>query len=226
MTRVRGPRHLPRHGVKSRNRAWYRTDPDRLEREKALLCKAYPSLAFFVDDGVQTVRIEGILPLKAHCGVTEEIRVRIDYPHEYPRRLPIARDPVGRFEPSPNGHINKDGSFCLTLPLDKEFDLDSTNFIVDFVDAVALFVDRELIYEVTGQWPGPEWGHGGKGVQELMECEFGTTDTATITRLADLARGRSSLSRNAECPCGSGRKYKHCHLKTVRELRARLPRPD
>jgi preprotein translocase subunit SecA len=27
----------------------------------------------------------------------------------------------------------------------------------------------------------------------------------------DLAEWRASVSRNADCPCGSGRKFKHCH---------------
>jgi preprotein translocase subunit SecA len=28
---------------------------------------------------------------------------------------------------------------------------------------------------------------------------------------ADLEEWRQTISRNAECPCGSGQKFKHCH---------------
>jgi hypothetical protein len=34
---------------------------------------------------------------------------------------------------------------------------------------------------------------------------------------------RDRVSRNAPCPCGSGKKYKHCCLR--KEVEARAPRP-
>jgi hypothetical protein len=220
--RGRVSQRRPRRGIGNRNRAWYKTNADRLEQDKALLREAYPTLAFFVDEVVQRVWIEGMLLLRADCGITEEIHIRIDYPDEYPRRLPTAGDPARRFERSPDSHVNRDGSFCLTFPLDQEFDLQSAELIVDFVDAVALFVERLLIYEVTGRWPGPAWGHGVAAWRECVERELGTTDSESIARLLELAGAASSLSRNAECPCGSGRKYKHCHLPSVRVLQAKL----
>jgi len=31
--------------------------------------------------------------------------------------------------------------------------------------------------------------------------------------MADLGRGSSRVGRNDPCPCGSGKKYKQCHMK-------------
>ena len=51
-----------------------------------------------------------------------------------------------------------------------------------------------------------------------MEPGFiGSDQLALADRAADGARRRdlSSVPRNAPCPCGSGKKYKHCHGATA-----------
>ncbi|HEY7851359.1 MAG TPA: SEC-C metal-binding domain-containing protein, partial [Caulobacteraceae bacterium] len=40
---------------------------------------------------------------------------------------------------------------------------------------------------------------------------FGTSDQRQAVPLADLPPGFENTGRNAPCPCGSGKKFKHCH---------------
>ena len=66
----------------------------------------------------------------------------------------------------------------------------------------------------------------GEDEFEAAEYEDGQGDVAVATRRSARAAGAGAadandpstwgkVSRNAPCPCGSGRKYKHCHGKTV-----------
>ena len=64
----------------------------------------------------------------------------------------------------------------------------------------------------------------GTGASEVAEAEGGegAVQATTVVRRAAAAKldpddpstwGR--ISRNAPCPCGAGRKYKHCHGKAA-----------
>ena len=59
------------------------------------------------------------------------------------------------------------------------------------------------------QYQHPEYGDGGPGVSEANMQEDG--DVAVMERPQPFIRGGQKVGRNDPCPCGSGRKYKHCH---------------
>ena len=69
--------------------------------------------------------------------------------------------------------------------------------------------DRELepVAAGGGRAPAPRAAEGGKhpaaGGGTVRHAKFDANDPATWTR----------IGRNTPCPCGSGRKYKHCHGK-------------
>jgi len=49
-------------------------------------------------------------------------------------------------------------------------------------------------------------------IPQMQFATTSTTDTAALDELGDdPAEWASKVSRNAPCPCGSGRKFKHCH---------------
>ena len=68
--------------------------------------------------------------------------------------------------------------------------------------------DRELEpVGAGGRAPAPEEAESarrpGAGGSTIRHAKFDANDPATWTK----------IGRNAPCPCGSGRKYKHCHGK-------------
>ena len=57
-------------------------------------------------------------------------------------------------------------------------------------------------------------GHNGTNVLDALgggQMGGQAGDTATLTRKADDPSTWGRVARNAACPCGSGKKYKHCH---------------
>ncbi|MDB5924292.1 MAG: protein translocase subunit secA [Betaproteobacteria bacterium] len=62
------------------------------------------------------------------------------------------------------------------------------------------------------QYQHPEYGDGGAGVPDADMEEDG--DVAVMEeRPQPFVRGGQKVGRNDPCPCGSGKKYKHCHGK-------------
>ena len=106
-------------------------------------------------------------------------------------------------------HFYPDGSCCLGLqPL-----ADRRTTLQEFIDErVAPFFYRLSYTEVHGLeaarrhlWG--EYSHGAPGLREYL------------SDIADIAR--RGLGRNAPCACGSGRKYKRCHLGEVDRFKQR-----
>ena len=68
---------------------------------------------------------------------------------------------------------------------------------------------RELM---TRLGTGGNTPHNGAGVLDALGGgQMGHDDTATLTRKADDPSTWGRVGRNEACPCGSGKKYKHCH---------------
>ena len=59
-------------------------------------------------------------------------------------------------------------------------------------------------HEASGQFGASGQG-GGAGVQKSAVAEASRPEGATVVRSG------AKVGRNDPCPCGSGKKYKHCH---------------
>jgi hypothetical protein len=165
--------------------------------------------------------LEGEMVLRCDCGVPTRIAIRIKFPSSYPNDEPIAYDAAGRFTPSDDRHILAGGRFCLWLPPRSLWDKTDPTRLVRFLDEVAVFLERQLTYDITGIWPGGQYKHCGAGYEEFMLSELGS-DEALLRSLLPVILGRVRRGRNEVCPCGSNRKYKRCHLFVVQNISARI----
>jgi hypothetical protein len=186
-----------------------------------LLARHYSTLTLEVDEQERRARITGRLEVVAGCGTSRgEVALEFVYPPDYPASPPRVREMEGRFPHDIERHIVKDGWFCLQLPETRELDLAATHTIVDFVDQVVVFLDRQFVYEsMGGKWPGPAWGHGYAAHAEYLQQELGV-ETGRLRALLSSLLARAP-GRNDTCPCGSGSKFKRCHLGAVQQLRLR-----
>jgi uncharacterized protein YecA (UPF0149 family) len=48
---------------------------------------------------------------------------------------------------------------------------------------------------------------------ETMDIPHATTHQESIPTLSDEMHLSEKIGRNTSCPCGSGKKFKHCHGK-------------
>lgn len=167
--------------------------------------------------------LEGEMILHCDCGVPTCIAIKIRFPSSYPNDEPIAYDAAGRFPPADDRHILKGGRFCLWLPPRSQWDKSDPNRLERFLDEVAVFLERQLIYDATNGrvWAGGQYKHYGAGYEEFMLSEL-DNDEVLFRSLLPVIIGRVRRGRNEACPCGSNQKYKRCHLSTVETIAAQI----
>jgi len=191
--------------------------------ERVLVEEHYPDLAFRVEPDSGVMCLTGNFTLRADCGVSTEILVRIVFPIDYPDSEPVAYDAVGRFPLSDDRHIVAGGRFCLWLPPCSRWYKDDPKRLVRFLDEVTVFLERQLVYDVTGVWPGAQYKHGAEGYEEFMLSVLGGREDY-LRIFVPVISGQEHPRRNSLCLCASGKKYKRCHAQAIEEIMVRVGR--
>ena len=203
---------------------WYERDGGlRLVHDRSLLNRLHPQLSYGINPETGLMCLRGNLEYRLACNVPTRVAVCIVFPPDYPHREPVAYDSDNRFPHVADRHFYANGRCCLWLPPESSWKPGDSDALGDFVDQVALFFDRQLVCEAQPperriQWPGGERGHGISGYLEYIRDVLGG-DEGAAAALTPVLVGHRRIGRNQQCPCGSTRKYKKCHLSPV--IRAR-----
>jgi hypothetical protein len=208
MPRPRWSRYQRPHGGANHER---RTA--RLEHDNAILRDRYPGFAFSSNRSTHRLELAGTLRLvEETTGQPTELRLRLVFPPDYPRQEPTVYEEGGRFPRIADRHINEtDGSFCLWLePLSRWVPSD-WNALLVLLDRVSVFCEDQLIYEASGRFPYGDWAHGDAGYAECLFEALGR-DSSLLNALAARVDVGELPSRNDPCLCGSGTKFKKCHM--------------
>lgn len=197
-----------------------------LERQRLLVQQHYPGLTFQVDSESGRMLLEGNFVLKAECGIPTTFHIRLRFPRDYPASEPTAYDADAFFPRDVDRHIFSSGAFCLWLPPCSPWDrTDPDESLLRFLAEVAVFLERQLVYDATGgkQWPGPQYRHGKFGYLDFM-LSILQGNEQLLDALLPAILGKISPGRNDLCPCGSQLKYKRCHAGVVEDLVGRIGR--
>ena len=109
-------------------------------------------------------------------------------------------------------HFYPDGSCCLGIRFSPERFLTVERFIDELVIPFLYrlsYVDKNGLLAAKRDLWG-EYDHGNDGIRQYMK------------EMLDMAS--RDPGRNELCPCGSGRKFKRCHLDDVETLKRELAR--
>ena len=130
----------------------------------------------------------------------------------------------GRIPPILDRHINNDGFACLFVAEEKAKYYPDGSSLLDFFDGPvhSFFVGQALV-DRGEPWPFGERSHGVAGIREYYEELLATTDISVILKYLQCLTPREQKG-HWECPCGSGRKLRHCHGSFVYKLRQSIPR--
>ena len=104
-------------------------------------------------------------------------------------------------------HFFPNGAACLSL----QFLADRRTTLKEFMDELVVPFFYRLAYTDL---------HGLAASRDILWAEYSHGEQGLREYLADVARiAAHGLGRNDPCACGSGRKYKRCHLGEVDRLR-------
>jgi hypothetical protein len=212
------------------SKPWYeRSNGARYHSDHALVAESYPLLRFHIEQSAHRVVLEGSIVIKAECGIPIDVATLVKFPWDYPEWEPVAYDAARRFKARPgkllvDRHICPDGQCCLWLQPRTKWDSQDPSALGAFLDELTVFFHRQLIYDITGSWPGPEYDHGTNGYVQFIREQL-ADDEALAASLLPVITMQEAVGRNDLCPCGAGKKFKRCHLEVVGTIQ-RLVRID
>ena len=201
---------------------WFEKDEGerRLIKDRQLIKSRFPSLLYGINIRSKFVFVAGSITLiEAKSGVPTNIDIRVVFPNNYPEVEPITIDRSGLFPLEGDRHYCPGGICCLWLPPESRWSGGDPTAILQYLDHVMVFFERQLIYDAGGQetWPWGERSHNLKGYIEYAQDRLGV-DKDTFQAFFPLLVGED-LSLEKACPCGSCKPYRLCHRNVVQELR-------
>ena len=149
--------------------------------------------------------------------------IKIIVPAGFPQREAQVYETGGRIPRSPDRHINTDGDCCVTVWEHWLASADDHSFAAFLNGPVHAFFLGQHYFETTGRWPFGEWSHGRKGLEEayaeLLGIPVKRNEIIYRLRLLSLAWPKGHWL----CPCGSGRRLRHCHHAEMMDLHRKVP---
>lgn len=150
----------------------------------------------------------------------DSYEVKIRFPPNYPKGTPTMFEIGGKIPPEADYHVNNDGSCCISVPAMEMIILKKGIRILDFIEKLAIpYLANQTFKRLTGKYANGEYGHGFFGTFEFYKSAFKTESMIEIMEGLMCIIKNTLPTRNNPCFCGKNKKYKHCHLETVRYLR-------
>jgi hypothetical protein len=201
---------------------------ERLERDLDSIKAEFPDLKCMTNEAAAI--LEG--PITIYLPKSDayrSVQMRVVFPKDYPKSQPDSYDVAHVFRAHPgktmlDRHMSERGYCCLWLisPWNRE----DPDALVKYLRQLALFVRRQFIYDaLKGRWAGPQWEHGASGFVQFVRESLDDAPQLVPALENALREPRKISTRRSPCPCGSGRRYEHCHQKKIKVILQNLP-PD
>ena len=108
------------------------------------------------------LQIEGVLSFtQEETGRIYSLKVRLEYPREYPWAVPSVFDQDKQFRPSANGHQFPDYRLCLSFPEREEFGLASEQLSSEVLGAALIWLEHIQAIANTAVFHIPTVEQGG-----------------------------------------------------------------
>jgi len=200
---------------------WYKANPSLLAKMKTDVEKEYPDLRVLEKDN--TIFVVGTFPLVFEGLTVDRYEIELRLPPDFPDSIPVVRETGGKIPWKYDRHVNPDnGEACPIVPEEWLLSPDHDS-LVNFLDCPLrnFFMGQSLV-EQGDPWPFGGRSHGIDGLFEAYGELLGTTDRgATFRYLTCLSNNR--IKGHWECPCGSKKKLRNCHLDDVCTLKTKVP---
>jgi len=180
----------------------------------------YPSLRGILRDGGPV--LSGTFPVEHEGTVLDRFVIEGYFPYGL-GLPPVILETNGRIPRTVDRHVFPNGTICVEVP---ELTLLRGDYsLVSFLEGPVhnYFLGQSLV-ESGQPWPFGEWSHGKLGLLEAYAEILGVADEASIRRYLDFL-SRQGLKGHWQCPCGSGKRLRHCHRQRLGSLRNDVPAP-
>lgn len=164
--------------------------------------------------------IVGDLILRDEAGtIIDRYSIKIVPNENYPTRFPWVFETGGRIPVNIDWHVFPDGHCCIKA-IPEEILLCSRGI------TLLWFINEQLVpyffnqkYREMNGFFLYERSHGQLGTLEYFQDHFDTLNLPLILKLLKEVKNGKERKSNSKCVCGSGRKFRKCHRRSLRTLR-------
>jgi hypothetical protein len=190
---------------------------------REVLLGKYPELRVVLER--ETIYLSGSFPVVHEGEILDRFQIAISLPHDFPRSIPVLRETGGRIPRVKDRHINPEsGEACPIVPEEWLLLPIEQRTVMAFLDGpVRNFFIGQALVERGLPWPYGERNHGRPGLIQSYGEMLGITDEAAIPDYLDCL-SHQRIKGHWNCPCGSGRRLRDCHIKDLKTLQRRIPR--
>lgn len=140
------------------------------------------------------------------------------FSQSYPRGFPLLEDHSKAFPWEDDWHISPENGLCCVCGIIEQEEvavkgISVSGFVHDYIHP---FYANQVYRQEYGEYKNGEYAHDEEGAWQALEEEFNLKDRDEIRKL--LFQMKIKRGRNQVCFCGSGIKYKKCHLKRIKIL--------
>src|SRR5206468_2732231 len=128
------------------------------------------------------VVVRGTLPVEVDGGgVAERFHLEVVFPTDYPKGVPVVKEPRGRIPRCDDRHMGPDGSACLFVPEEYKLRHPQGQRFVDFLAGpVRDYFLSQLYFERTGRWPFGQRPHRQPGRLEFYRELLGLKEDRLV----------------------------------------------
>jgi len=171
---------------------------------------------FHVAESLDAISPEG--PLAA-------FDLRIELSFKFPHDEPKVFETGGRIPRTPERHINGGGDCCVTVWEDWLARTNDATFAAYLTGPLREYFLGQHVFELTGEWPFDERPHGENGLYEAYAEVLGIRNRKKEVLYHLRLLSKDWPRGHWPCPCGSGKKLRHCHREEMMALHGKLPPP-
>lgn len=194
----------------------------RFEEQLPSVLRRYSNLKIIKDES-GTSYLKGVLDVpNDNNEIVGHFFIEIHASERFPYQFPILFEIGGEIPLEPDWHRNKNGSCCITFWTDEIVKCKNGISVSSFVEQYAIpYLANHIHKRQTGEYKNGEYAHGLKAIGQYYQELMKTGDRMLWLQYYRNAFRNLSIhqERNDLCFCGSGIKYKKCHLKVFNTLK-------
>ena len=206
---------------------WFKKDSKLYEEVKKQIGLNYPTLHLVIENNSLFIRGSLVLDEPVTQREMDRFSVEIEFPHDYPKGIPLVRELDGRIPKIGERHFNINGTACMFFRDARYIHYPKGMTIVEFIEKlVKNFFIWQIDYDLNhGDSTMAEWGHNRIGVFQFYFEMLNTNNSKVVIKFLKYHTSKH-VRLHWPCYCGSGKQIRFCHMEDMKKWKSALLRTD
>lgn len=193
-----------------------------LEQDIKKVSEFFPKLKLVWASKFSTWSLDGELDI---CDINGEywstFEIIVYIPKSYPNGIPLVEEKSNLIPREIDRHISEEGYCCLDVTHKLSYKALTGIYLLEFLqNSVYPYFANQLYYNKNEHFAGAEYKHNFDGVIQFYDESLNVKDAKSAILILEGIILNNIPGRNDNCLCGSNKKMKQCHIKTIDFLKS------